>query len=217
MPLFRSLLLCSLLAAALPAEARKPYNEVGVFDYYAVALSWSPSFCASHDDPNQCAPGRRHGFVLHGLWPQFEKGYPGHCSSRALPLDVRNKYTSIFPSPKMIGHQWSKHGSCSGLDPAAYFTLSARLQAQVVIPQAFRQPAAPVRIGNAQFIAAFNASNPGMARNAVMPYCADGGRFLREILVCFDKGGRSRTCSYSDLKRSSNSCRKDSFVMQSVR
>ncbi|MES3022394.1 MAG: ribonuclease [Pseudomonadota bacterium] len=217
MHLFRSLLLCTLLACALPAGARAPDHQAGVFDYFALALSWSPSFCDSHDDPNQCAPGRRHGFVLHGLWPQYEKGHPGHCSAYALPNEVRNKYTSIYPSSKMIGHQWSKHGSCSGLDPAAYFTMSAKLQTQVVIPKPFQQPAAPLRMSNEQFTAAFSNSNPGMAPNAVMPYCADGGRFLREIFVCFDKAGRSRACSYSDMKRSSNSCRRDSFVMQSVR
>ena len=51
----------------------------GQFDYYVLALSWSPSYCAGEagqNDQQQCAPGRRFAFVVHGLWPQYNKGWP---------------------------------------------------------------------------------------------------------------------------------------------
>ena len=65
----RNLLLGALLCASLGANAQqgrrgRDAGEPGKFDYYAVALSWSPAFCATHDDPNQCAPGRQAGFVM---------------------------------------------------------------------------------------------------------------------------------------------------------
>ena len=218
----RNLLLGALLCAALGANAQqgrhgRDAGEPGRFDYYAVALSWSPAFCATHDDPNQCAPGRQAGFVMHGLWPQYETGYPQACSTERLQAREREKYGSLYPSPKMIGHEWSKHGTCSGLDAAAYFEMSARLRGQLAIPAPYQRPAAPVRTTYGEFIQAFRAANPRMAENALLPFCGGGGKFLNEIHACFDKRGGSIGCGASEIRRSENTCRKGSFVLQSVR
>ncbi|MEM6355323.1 MAG: ribonuclease T, partial [Pseudomonadota bacterium] len=45
----------------------------GRFDYYVMALSWQPSWCAETGDErgaNSCDAGTGTGFILHGLWPQ---------------------------------------------------------------------------------------------------------------------------------------------------
>ncbi|MDB5935675.1 MAG: Ribonuclease [Massilia sp.] len=222
MSLSRNLLSAALMCVSLGAGAEqfrggRDAAEPGRFDYYAVALSWSPSFCATHDDPRQCASGRQHGFVLHGLWPQYEKGYPQKCSTERLPEREREKYAPLFPSPTMIGHEWSTHGTCSGLNPAAYFALSEKLRSAVSIPAPYQRPAVPVRTNYDEFVQAFRSANPGMAAHAVLPFCADGGRFLREIHVCYDKRGASTGCSAGEVRRSLNTCRKGTFVMQSVR
>ncbi|MDC8756406.1 ribonuclease T2 family protein [Janthinobacterium fluminis] len=215
----------ALLALACGAQAeRRPQRDAqqqsgvaGEFDYYAVALSWSPSFCAKRDDPGQCAAGRRLGFVLHGLWPQYVNGYPQNCTAAKLSPPVRAKYASIYPSPGLIGHEWAKHGSCSGLEQAAYFDLSAKLKEQIVIPAAYRQPASPVRASNADFVQAFMAANPAMPANAVLPFCSDGGRFLSEMRACFDKSGGAQSCSAQEVRRSNKSCGQASFLMPNVR
>jgi ribonuclease T2 len=211
----RNLLLIALLAAASGAQAKGPREQPGQFDYYAVAMSWSPSYCATRNDTAQC--GRGLGFVLHGLWPQYEKGYPENCSRQQLSPAIRSTYASIYPSPKLINHEWAKHGTCSGLDPAAYFALSAKMKEQLVIPPEYRQPAAPVRATPGEFVQAFKSANPGMVVNSVLPFCDGGGRFLREMHACFGKDGRSRGCSQGEIKRSYNSCRQESFLLQSVR
>lgn len=212
----RPLLFIALLVSTA-AQAKAPRGVPGQFDYYAVALSWSPSYCATRSDPVQCDSGRKLGFVLHGLWPQFEAGYPESCSTQQVPASVASKYVSIYPSPKLLGHEWRKHGTCSGLEPAAYFALSAKLKDQLQIPAAYRQPESPVRVSPGEFLQAFKAANPSMAANSVLPYCAAGGRFLREIRACFDKGGRSRSCSSGEIKRSYSSCRQETFLLQNVR
>lgn len=217
MTLLPSLLLLLAMLAAGGAQARRPHDVPGQFDYYVVALSWSPSYCATNHDRDQCASGRGLGFVLHGLWPQYEAGYPQTCSREQLPEQLRGQYTALFPSPKLIGHEWRKHGTCSGLGPAGYFALSAKLKNQVAIPPAFRQPATPVRTSRSDFVLAFHSANPDLARDSVLPFCAAGGRFLRELHACFDKAGRSRACSSGQVKRSYNSCRDQSFLLQSVR
>ena len=210
-------LLCGAAVGQASGRAREPRGAAGQFDYYAVALSWSPSFCATGHDPQQCAPGRGLGFVLHGLWPQYEQGYPESCSNERLPSEVRIRYAAIYPSAKLIGHEWDKHGTCSGLEPAAYFALSARLKSQLAIPAAYQRPAAPVRVTYSGFTQAFASANPGLARDAVLPFCASGGRFLRELRACYAKDGRSRSCAAPEVKRSRNSCRQDSFLLQNVR
>lgn len=218
----RNLLFAALMCAAVGANAQpgrqgRHAGEPGRFDYYAVALSWSPAYCATHDDPHQCARGRQAGFVMHGLWPQYEKGYPQECSTERLMAQDREKYTSLFPSPKMVNHEWNKHGTCSGLNPAAYFELTAKLRDQLAIPAPYQRPAVPVRTSYGEFVQAFRAVNPRLAHNAVLPFCSGGGRFLREIHVCYDKRGGSTSCGASEIRRSANTCRQPTFVLQSVR
>jgi ribonuclease T2 len=217
----RSLVWGAMLLACAGANAKKHHQdnggEPGQFDYYAVSLSWSPSFCASHNDQDQCGGGRQPGFVMHGLWPQYAHGYPESCSSERLPPQVRDTYATLFPSPSMIGHEWSKHGTCSGLAPDSYFALSSKLRNQLAIPAPFQRPAAPVRVSYAQFVQSFKGANPRLADNAVLPFCGDGGRFLREVHACYDKGGASISCGASEVKRSANSCRQETFMLQSVR
>ena len=75
-------LLLLLLALALPAHAEG--DTPGDFDYYVVALSWSPTWCALTGDArrhDQCDARHAHGFILHGLWPQYGTGYPSDCRS----------------------------------------------------------------------------------------------------------------------------------------
>src|SRR5579863_684222 len=62
-----------------PPQDRPPQdqrqNTPGQFDFYVLALSWSPSYCeAAHErapdrTPDQQCSGRPFSFVVHGLWP----------------------------------------------------------------------------------------------------------------------------------------------------
>lgn len=57
-------------------------EPAGEFDYYVLALSWSPNWCKLEGDSKgsaQCDPKNDHGWVLHGLWPQNERGWPSYC------------------------------------------------------------------------------------------------------------------------------------------
>lgn len=205
------------LLGAAPAQARG--DQPGVFDYYVLSLSWSPEYCAGRggNDPVQCASGRQLGFVLHGLWPQYERGYPQSCGRAKLPGRLRDQYEGIYPSPKLIGHEWNKHGTCSGLEPEQYLALSARLKDGLKIPAAFQRPQQPVRVSPGQFEAEFHKANPWLARDAVLPVCGSGGRFLREARVCYAKDGKSRSCSPEAIAYSQKSCGQSTFLMKNVK
>lgn len=214
------LLLTALLAFGASAEAKHPRPSAmpGQFDYYTVALSWSPAFCAKRGaDPEQCDTTRPRGFVLHGLWPQYERGYPQSCSTERLDETVRAKFAPIFPTSRLIDHEWKKHGTCSGLSAADYFTLSDRLRNSIVIPPRFNHPQSSETIGYNDFVKAFRKANPAMPVNSVLPFCADGGRYLREVHACFTHGGAPRQCSMGEVKRSFGSCRKVEFELQPLR
>src|SRR5262249_49131550 len=66
-----------------PAAADDPrQNEPGKFDFYVLALSWSPSYCDSLGEraQQQAECGERpYAFIVHGLWPQYEEGFPEFC------------------------------------------------------------------------------------------------------------------------------------------
>ena len=73
-----------VLAGPASAQDRRQ-NAPGDFDFYVLSLSWSPSFCeAARERGNtgrsqqvQCG-GRPFSFVVHGLWPQYERGFPDY-------------------------------------------------------------------------------------------------------------------------------------------
>jgi len=167
-------------------------NRSAQFDYYILALTWSPGFCATHSDPIQCTG--EEGFVLHGLWPEFEgEGYPASCRSEPLPEAVRRRYADLYPTPRLIDHQWAKHGTCSGLEPEAYFQLTDRIRRKVVIPAAyaFPRPVAATQLDNVR--KAFRQANPAMPADGIRAKASD--HQLGEVRICVTREGDFRSCT----------------------
>jgi len=189
----------------------------GEFDFYVLALSWSPTYCDEFNDPQQCGIGKRLGFVLHGLWPQYEKGYPSDCSTKQMPDKVKAEFPGLYPNEKLYRHEWDKHGTCSGLTPTQYLALSKRLKEAVSIPKAYRKPDKPLRVTAEEIAAAFQRSNPTFELASFAIYCADSGRFLREILVCFDLDGNPTSCSGEIQRKAAKSCQQPALLIKNVR
>ena len=98
-------------------------------------MTWSPATKES------CA--RPAGFTLHGLWPNYSDaqaaanphawpqfcGRFAHCeaaedASCAPGVPVPAELAAFAPayvSGTLATHEWSKHGSCTSMAPAAYF------------------------------------------------------------------------------------------------
>lgn len=190
------------------------------FNYYVAVLSWSPDFCATNAKAAttpQCEVGRKYGFVLHGVWPQFEQGYPEDCSNEQIPNNIKNK-CEIFPTVGLCQHEWKKHGTCSKLGAAGYLDFSAKLKNSLVIPDAYQAPKTPLRTNIEQFKADFVSKNADFSKDAIAPYCSGSGRFLKEVFFCYDKNGKSRACSVEVLNRSAKSCaQKDGFLIRNVK
>jgi ribonuclease T2 len=182
----------AFLADARRRQARP--GTPGQFAYYVLSLSWSPEHCASHPGQDlQCGGVRQYGFVLHGLWPQHERGFPADCASAEQPSDrLVRSLLDISPSEKLVRHEWAKHGTCSDLAPEDYFALARRAFGSVRVPARFQAPAQAARLSVAALEAEFAAVNAGLTGDQVAVQCS--GRFLQELRVCLDKTLRPRAC-----------------------
>jgi ribonuclease I len=138
-------LLVSVISPGAGAVSRVDY------DYYTLALSLAPAFCESRPEARQCvlldaARFRAQPLTLHGLWPSRHAGrHPANCGGArsggyfcALPEVSLSPALQRALDTAMPGradcldrHEWGKHGSCSGLSPADYFSASLALQSRV--------------------------------------------------------------------------------------
>ncbi len=189
------------------------------FDYYVLSLSWSPDYCATNgsNDTQQCSLGKKLAFVLHGLWPQYEKGYPSNCSTQKLPEELKQRFAGLYPSEKLFDHEWEKHGTCSGLEPEAYLAFSQQVKSSVIVPGAYRSPAKPFQSSVQQLKDAFLANNPAMSADGLAVQCSSSGRYLSELRVCFTTSGAPRACSAEVLNAAKKSCKNATFQVRNVR
>ena len=209
-----ALAICIFLFIGLAAASQG--RRAGDFDFYVLALSWSPSYCEAEGEDasrQQCASGRPYAFVVHGLWPQFERGYPSDCPTGERDVDretMRGLY-DLMPSSGLIRHQWRKHGSCSGLSQEDYFRLLRRARETVVVPYDFRRLDVYRNLSPGEVERVFLEANPGMAPYGVSPIC--DRHYLREVRICLTKALEFRDCPEVERR----SCSLERVVMPPVR
>ena len=127
------------VAAAIASSAGHAASPV---ENYALAISWEPAFCLTNSSKPECkseTPSRQdnHAFSLHGLWPQSGS----YCGvSSALKKDDENGDWSALPAVTLSAsteaalkivepgtqsdlerHEWTEHGTCSGLSQQNFF------------------------------------------------------------------------------------------------
>jgi ribonuclease T2 len=205
--------------AATPTTGKRIKNTPGDFDFYVLALSWSPDYCAGSnvDDPQQCSLGKKLAFVLHGLWPQYNRGYPADCSTVPLPKDAQQKFPNLYPSPKLYTHEWDKHGTCSGLKPQDYLSLAKTVKESIAIPAAYLKPAKAFRTTVDDLKSAFIQANSTLNAGALAVQCSGSGRYLQELRVCFSREGQPIACSQEVQNGAAKSCGRADFLVRNVK
>ena len=209
-------------SAAQSRQVQRPdrrQNEPGRFDFYVLALSWSPSYCAAsaerasnrRADP-QCG-GRPFAFVVHGLWPQYEHGFPSFCQvpSPRLNRAIVGANLDIMPSPRLIYHEWDRHGTCSGMSARGFFETVRKARSAVKIPADYLELDKPIVVSPRDVAAAFLKANPGLPRDALTIAC-DSKR-LNEVRICLNKDFSFRDCP----ELAERSCRRDKIAMPATR
>ncbi|MHA1554704.1 MAG: ribonuclease T2 family protein [Alphaproteobacteria bacterium] len=205
---------CLGAALAAAATAAIAQDAGGDFDFYVLSLSWSPTYCATDDTPDadQCRGER--GFVVHGLWPQYERGYPEFCRSdqpRWLAQDVIDDNRDVFSSGGLAIHQWRKHGMCSGLTQRAYFDLTRAAAERIAVPRALTAGSRKLRAAPQTVEELFRAVNQGLEFDGLSVQCRDG--LMSEVRVCLTRGLDFRTCRDVDA----DGCRRASLTIPAAR
>jgi len=193
-------LIALFLTTTLAAAQGEP---AGTFDYYVLSLSWSPTYCAlegdARDDP-QCDGSADFGWVLHGLWPQFETGWPSYCrtAQRNPSRADTAAMADIMGSSGSAWHQWKKHGRCTGLSSDDYFALARLAYAKVTRPPVLRKLDKPVTLPASLIEQAFLSANPGWQPDMVTITCQAAR--IQETRICLTRDLTPRVCG-SDVIR----------------
>jgi ribonuclease T2 len=189
----------------------------GVFDFYVLSLSWSPSFCESgggrRGNNEQCDHERPFAFVVHGLWPQYERGFPENCIQPApwIESTLIRSMLDLMPARKLVIHEWQAHGTCSGLEAERYFATVRSAREKIKIPERFVRLNDYTMVSPDEVEDAFIAANPGLAHDMVAVTCS--GRYLSEVRVCMGKDLAFHACPETDRR----ACRNPRVVMPPVR
>lgn len=192
----------------------------GEFDHYVLALSWSPSFCADAGRVSgspQCAGTRPYAFVLHGLWPQYNSGWPDHCDTGRkpwVPSRLINTMLDVMPARRLVIHQYKKHGTCSGLDPERYFQAARQAYDAITIPARYLSPRRPLILSPHEIENDFLKSNQDLEPEMISITCGRNRR-LREVRICFSKDLQLRPCVADNAQ--AKLCRLDKVVLPPVR
>jgi len=178
-------------------------EAAGEFDYYVLSLSWTPSWCEETGDARgagQCADDAGFGFAVHGLWPQFEAGWPSYCRTvaRDPSRGQTNAMADIMGSGGAAWYQWEKHGRCAGLSAESYFETVRMAYGDVVRPEVFRRLPDGIELPASVVEAAFLEANSDMVADGVTVSCKQGR--IQEVRICLDKDLSPRRCGADVLR-----------------
>ena len=211
-----ALALSLCLTAGAIGAARAGGEKAGDFEYYVMSLSWSANWCAlegdaRHDD--QCDPRHDYAFTLHGLWPQYEKGYPSFCTTarRDPSRGQTAAMADVMGSGGLAWHEWQKHGRCTGLSAAAYFATARAAYRVVTIPPVFARLTHAVKLPASVVEQAFLEVNPRLKPDMITITCDRG--MIQEARICLTRELALRSCG-ADVARD---CRMTDAVMEGVR
>ena len=213
-----ALALLGFTGASLAQDFGQRGGTPGDFDFYVLALSWSPGFCELDGDRSrnreQCGEGAGLRFVVHGLWPQNERGYPSECgpAGRSPSRIAMEQAEGLFPTEGLARYQWRKHGTCTGSSPSDYFRDVRRAREKVVIPPILAKADRDQTWTAIDLERAFAAANPGLRPDMMSVACKRG--VLQEVKICFSKDLRDfRSCQQVDR----SGCRAREFTVVAPR
>jgi ribonuclease T2 len=208
----RAILALILTTGLASAEGER----AGDFDYYVLALSWTPNWCAIEGDArgsDQCDARHDFGWTLHGLWPQYHRGWPSYCKTAERPpsRSMTRDMSDIMGSSGLAWHQWKKHGTCSGLSASDYYALSREAYGSVTRPEVFRRLSDTVRLPASVVQDAFLKENSSFEPDGLTVTCRDG--YIQEVRVCLSRDLEPVPCGVDVVK----DCRLDKAVFDPVR
>ncbi|WP_324753469.1 ribonuclease T2 family protein [Roseovarius sp. Pro17] len=182
----RALLILLMSCTMASADGEK----AGEFDYYVLSLSWTPTWCALTGDARaapECSKTADAGWSLHGLWPQYHRGWPTFCPTAQRPpsRSMTEAMSDIMGSGGLAWYQWKKHGRCTGLSAAAYYALAREAFERVNRPEVFSKLTQPVTLPASVVEDAFLRANPGWGPDMLTITCQNSR--IQEARLCLSR------------------------------
>ncbi|CAF1208249.1 unnamed protein product [Adineta steineri] len=176
-------------------------NLTATTAYMMLALSWSPTYCATLSQANrdkefQCMPSNGFGLIVHGLWPQAAKApnvraHPRNCRDEAqLNATFVKRFFCIMPSEDLMQGEWEKHGTCYYNQPMDYYMITEKIY------QALRIPTNNVMTSSSAVVikdAFLTLNSPALFASAVQIDMS--GSKLKEVKICYDLQFRYASCT----------------------
>jgi ribonuclease T2 len=208
------------------SPAAEPRASASTFDFYLMALTVHPAFCADgHSRKRECQVRSHRPLVIHGLWPERDqpRTYPRDCPAAPLALDsaLALELADLMPgvADNLDEHEWREHGGCSGLDDDQYFRhalelargVDAALSAKLTTLAGRETTAAELREAVDAFRPGFGSSLTFHCRTIRDAPPAHGREpYLIEVRQCVDNdgpGGAPRTVlDCAAVKRRDQGC-----------
>lgn len=218
-----SLTVLLILLVSVQSLVTKPNSDSDLV--YVFAYSWTPEFCYDENYPGCLDPETywEKYFTVHGLWPQYEdSGYPSFCTDEpfdpAVPQEVGwDDMTTYWPSVQynetdpdydsFWEHEWTKHGTCSGLSQISYF------QATINLIKKFGTPSSYTAAVGSNISATELRNSFGGASKASLQ--CDNQQYVSGVFTCWSKDSNNLpgsqidcppdvvsedTCSYDTLE-----------------
>ena len=188
------------------------HGSAGVFDFYVLAFSSSPEYCQSSSTYGKY-PGCQNptawqavNLTMHGLWPQYtaaQSGFygPQCCSTQALtqatitpllpqlerqwPNEQDPTGSSLGVASTLWAHEWTEHGTCSGLTQSSFFTTALHTALTVPTPSVITSHIGGTATRDA-IESAFNNGAP-CGTGACLVFLECSGGTLEGVNVCFSK------------------------------
>jgi ribonuclease T2 len=192
---------CALSMTACKTTPKEPARTATAsvssnFDYYLLALSWAPEFCAAHGSDatsSECDPRRHFGLVVHGLWPQNNDGtYPQNCApARPVAEQTVQHMLAVMPARGLIQHEWATHGTCSGLAAQDYFAAVEKAFDALKVPSEYRAPPQTISASPSEIEQKFAEANHA-PRGAFRVSCSKGE--FTALQVCLTPDLQYRDC-----------------------
>lgn len=191
--LLKSFCLTVIFATSALADG----EQAGDFDYYVLSLSWTPSWCELEGDAQnspQCDTGQGFGFTLHGLWPQYDSGWPSYCRTTMRdPSRIQTGFMAdIMGTGGLAWYQWKKHGRCTGLSAVEYFATARTAYETIARPEILRNLPHEMRLHPNVIEAAFLEANTDIEPDGLTVTCKNG--MIQEVRICLTTDLDPRIC-----------------------
>jgi ribonuclease T2 len=97
-----------------------------------------------------------------------------------------------MPDAGLVAHEWSTHGTCSGLDAESYFKLLRQAFTSVKIPARFAAPRENFSVAPQEVKSEFVKANPNFSDDDMTVSC--GNNYLTAVSLCMTKDLKPTAC-----------------------